>query len=158
MLLFVLGDVTTRPRVTEPMPLTGLLLGAGASVEVGLPLVGELTEELKNELTPDKLRELNAGWRAQGTGYPDTILEDFASVLVRDEMHYESLLGYLETQSRRFLSLLQPYHGLYSLVVEVVYHILRLRHALCMDMNGIWAPWKESRSSPRPIRLFGYSL
>lgn len=120
--------------MTEPMRLTGLFLGAGASVEVGMPLVWELTEKLKNELTPDKLRELNAGWKVQGTGYPDSVVEDFASVLVRDEMHYESLLGYLEAQSRRFLPLLQPYHGLYSLIVEVVYHILRLRHALCLDM------------------------
>jgi len=47
--------------MTEPTLLTGLFLGAGASVEVGMPLVEELTEKLKNELTPDKLRELNAG-------------------------------------------------------------------------------------------------
>jgi hypothetical protein len=120
--------------MTEPIRLTGLFLGAGASVEVGMPLVWELTEKLKNDLTPPKLRELNAGWRVQGTGYPDPVIEDFVSVLVRDEMHYESLLGYLEMQSRRFLPLLQPYHGLYSLIVEVVYHILRLRHALCLDM------------------------
>ncbi len=52
--------------MTEPTLLTGLFPGAGASVEVGMPLVEELTEKLKNELTPDKLRELNAGWRAQG--------------------------------------------------------------------------------------------
>jgi hypothetical protein len=51
--------------MTEPTLLTGLFLGAGASVEVGMPLVEELTEKLKNEHTPDKLRGLNAGWRAQ---------------------------------------------------------------------------------------------
>ena len=109
-------------------------MGAGASVEVGMPLVWELTEILKNELTPDKLRGLNAGWKVQGTGYPDSVIEDFASVLVRDEMHYEALLGYLEAQSRRFLPLLQEYHGLYSLIVEIVYRILRIRHALCLGM------------------------
>lgn len=70
----------------------------------------------------------------QGTGYPDSVIEDFASVLVRDEMHYESLLGYLETRSRQSLPLLQEYHGLYSLIVELIYHILRLRHALCLGM------------------------
>jgi hypothetical protein len=49
--------------MTEPLRLTGLFLGAGASVEVGMPLVPELTAELKGWLTPDKLRELNAFWR-----------------------------------------------------------------------------------------------
>jgi len=119
----------------EPLSrLTGLFLGAGASVEVGMPLVWELTNELKQWLTPGELRCLNAGWRMQGTGYPDAVIEDFASVLVRDEMHYESLLGYLETQSQRLLPLLQPYHGLRSLLVEVVYHIFRLRHAQKIDL------------------------
>jgi hypothetical protein len=120
--------------MTQATPLTGLFLGAGASVEVGMPLVWELTDELKRWLTPDKMRELNAGWRMQGTAYPDIVIEDFASVLARHEMHYESLLGYLQTQSRRILPLLQPYHGLYSLLVEMVYHILRLRHALNIEL------------------------
>jgi hypothetical protein len=46
--------------------LTGLFLGAGASYEAGLPLVWELTDELKKWLTPAKLREFNQGWRLQG--------------------------------------------------------------------------------------------
>jgi hypothetical protein len=114
--------------MTSSTRLTALFLGSGASVEVGMPLVGELTEELKQWLTPDKLRDLNVGWRMQGTGYPDTVIEDFATVLACKPMHYESLLGYLETQSRRVLPLLQQYHGLYSWLVEMVYHIFRLRH------------------------------
>jgi hypothetical protein len=40
-------------------PLTGLFLGAGASYEAGMPLVWELTAEIRNWLTADKLRELN---------------------------------------------------------------------------------------------------
>ena len=145
--------------MTEPIRLTGLFLGAGASVEVGMPLVWELTEKLKNDLTPPKLRELNTGWRVQGTGYPGPVIEDFVSVLVRDEMHYESLLGDLEMQSRRFLPLLQPYHGLYSLIVEVVYHILRLRHALCLDMIECNLGSLEGIAKlAKPILLSGYFL
>jgi hypothetical protein len=41
------------------MMLTGLFLGAGASYEVAMPLVWELTNEIKAWLTPDKLRALN---------------------------------------------------------------------------------------------------
>lgn len=114
--------------MTDPTRLTGLFLGAGASVEVGMPLVVELTEELKNWLTPGKLEELNASWRTQGTGFPDPVIDDLASVLANDGMHYESILGYLETQYRRPSPHQRQYHGLYSWLVEMVSHILRLRH------------------------------
>jgi len=36
-----------------------------ASYEAGLPLVWELTHEIKKWLTPEKLREFNRGWRVQ---------------------------------------------------------------------------------------------
>src|SRR4029453_1986392 len=81
--------------------LTGLFLGAGASYEVRLPLVWELTTELKNWLTPDKLHSLNLWWRAQGRGYPDVVIEDVARTFAIPVLHYESILGYLETQYRR---------------------------------------------------------
>jgi hypothetical protein len=108
--------------------LTGLFLGAGASYEVGLPLVWELTTELKDWLTPDKLRSLNLGWRAQGGGYPDIVIEDVARTLTIPDLHYESILGYLETQYRRQLQFQREYHGLYAWLVEMVYHILYIRH------------------------------
>jgi hypothetical protein len=114
--------------VPSPKKLTGLFIGAGASYEVGMPLVWELTAELKNWLTPSKLRVLNQSWRLQGGGHPDGVIDDFASVLEKPEMHYESILGYLETQFRRSSRLGQQYHGLYAWLVEMVYHILRLRH------------------------------
>jgi hypothetical protein len=56
--------------------LTGLFLGAGASHEAGMPLVRELTAEIKNWLTAEKIRELNAGWRIQNGGYPDSVVDD----------------------------------------------------------------------------------
>ncbi|MBB5427459.1 hypothetical protein HDG40_005638 [Paraburkholderia sp. JPY158] len=65
--------------------LTGLFLGAGASYEAGMPLVWELTRELKAWLTPEKLRELNRGWRQQGGGHPDNGIGDFVSLLGRSD-------------------------------------------------------------------------
>ena len=50
----------------------GLFLGAGASFELGMPLVRGLTGEFKGYFTPEHLRELNAGWRQQGGGYGKT--------------------------------------------------------------------------------------
>jgi hypothetical protein len=115
--------------MTVPKKLTGLFLGAGASYEAGMPLVWDLTTELTRWLTPEKLRTLNGSWRSQGGGHPDEVIEDFASVIARPDLHYENMLGYLETQFRRHSSPSQEYHALYSWLVEMVYFILYYRHA-----------------------------
>ena len=102
-------------------------MGAGASYEAGMPLAWELTAELKNWLTADRIRELNAGWRTQPGGCSDAVIDDFISMLERPAVHYEALLGYLETQFRRQRNLGQEYHGLYSRLVELVYYFLYFR-------------------------------
>ncbi|MCK9462854.1 MAG: hypothetical protein M0R80_24795 [Proteobacteria bacterium] len=114
--------------MAAPPKLTGLFLGAGASYEAGMPLVGDLTRELKQWLTPDKLRSLNQSWRWQGGRHSDEVIEDFAAVLSRPDLHYESLLGYLETQFNRQHRLRQEYHALYSWLVQMIYFILYFRH------------------------------
>ncbi|MFN4274906.1 MAG: hypothetical protein ACK4FJ_01295 [Ferrovibrio sp.] len=106
---------------------TGLLLGAGASVEAGMPLAWDLTNEIKNWLTPDKLRQLNNGWRLQGGGYSETVIEDLVTELERSGMHYEAILGYLETQFRRQQTTAQEYHSLYSWIVDLVSSLLTCR-------------------------------
>jgi hypothetical protein len=110
-------------------PLTGLFLGAGASYEAGMPLVWELTSEITNWLTADKIRSLNAGWRTQAGGYSDRVIDDFVGMLNRPSIHYEALLGHLEVQFRRQRDAqsAQEYHGLYSWLVELVSHLLYYR-------------------------------
>ena len=58
--------------------LTWLLIGAGASYELGIPLVWDLTNELKAWLTPQKLSDLNWGWRTQGSAHSDGVINDLA--------------------------------------------------------------------------------
>jgi hypothetical protein len=113
--------------MSDVKKLTGLFLGAGASYEAGMPLLWELTGEIRNWLTPAKLRELNAGWRLQGTGFADQVINDLASMLDNSAIHYEAMLGYLELQYRRQRLLPQDYHGLYSWLVELVYQLLYYR-------------------------------
>lgn len=107
--------------------LIGLFLGAGASYEASMPLVWGLTSEIKRWLTPEKLRELNSGWIKQGTGFPEVVIEDLAVALQMPNLHYESILGYLETQSRRNNRFRQDYHGIYSWMVSLVYQLLYYR-------------------------------
>lgn len=81
--------------------LTGLLLGAGASFECGMPMVGELSKAIRSELTPDTVRSLNAVARSGNTAVPEAILEDFIKLLGMDCMHYESIIGNLQVNHLR---------------------------------------------------------
>lgn len=110
--------------------LTGLFLGAGASFELGMPLVWDLTAELKGPLTPDKLREINQRSRAHGSGHPDEAINHLIKLLAMPSVHYESILGNLELQYIRGggHGIAQNYHHLYSWLVQAVYTILYLRH------------------------------
>ncbi len=110
------------------MNLTGLLIGAGASYEIGMPLVKDLTSELKAWLTPEKLRALNKVWKDKQGGYSNAVIDDLSNMLLLDGQHYESILGHLETQFRRLSPLKHDYHGLYAWMVEMIYYILYFRH------------------------------
>lgn len=111
-------------------PRVGLLLGAGASYDACMPLVWELTEEVKNWLTPEKLRTLSKTWRAQGHAAAPEAIESFCDVLVRKELHYEAILGFLETQSLRHGAHAESYRSLYVWLVHMVYGLLYQRHVL----------------------------
>lgn len=106
--------------------MKALLLGAGASYELGLPLVWELTRELKNWLTPEKLDQLNEGWRTQGGGYSDEVISLIKDFLGVDSMHYENLIGALEVETNRERNAerYQELHGFRSRLLEVIYFLL----------------------------------
>ena len=98
-----------------------------------MPLVSHLTTELTTWLTPEKLRSFNESWRSQGGGYPDAVIDDFVGVLSRSDLHYENMLGYLETQCMRSSPSSEEYHHLYSWLVQMVYFILYYRHIKNVD-------------------------
>ena len=115
------------------MKLTGFLIGAGASYEVGMPLALELTNEIRDWLTPEKLRMLNDVWRHQGAGHPDDVIAKVAEVLSIEEMNYEHIIGYLEVQHTRDQKE-ESYHGLKLWLSEMIYHLLSQRHILNADL------------------------
>ena len=123
------GEISTGNQ-NQRRTLTGLLLGAGASYDLGMPLLWELTHELKSWLTPKKLRNLNRHWRrgGPGFGYPDDVIENFASALDREDMHYENILGHLQVQSQRHPDAVQSYNGLYMFLSDIIYALLQERH------------------------------
>ena len=56
------------------------------------------------------------------------MIEALAGVLARPDQHYESILGFLETQLRRPGAGGQRFHGIYGWLAEMVYWILYFRH------------------------------
>jgi hypothetical protein len=108
----------------------GLFLGAGASFELGMPLIWHLTGEFKGYFTSAHLRKLNAGWRQQGGGYDDSVIELIIKLLRRNDLHYDNILGCLQTISRRpGQPLAEQYWNMYVRMVEVVYLLLYHRQS-----------------------------
>jgi hypothetical protein len=109
---------------------TALLLGAGFSAEMGMPLVWELTnDELRAWLTPDKFKSLNQAWLEQGGGYPAEVVDEFLPVLTDPNQHYEQIIGWLQTKylepGGRYH---QEYYGLHHWLLDLVGFLLLERH------------------------------
>ena len=93
---------TPELRVDEStMNLTGLLLGAGASFDIGMPLVKELHRDLKRYMTPERLRSMNLWQKSRGGGVPDQAIEVLIELLARNDLNYEQIIGNLEVLSHR---------------------------------------------------------
>jgi hypothetical protein len=109
--------------------LTALLLGAGASRELGMPLRADISAEILAWLSPASLRKLNATWRGRGFGHADEIIEDIAGTLDEDTFDYEALLGHMEAQylSDAREGFAVSYHALYAWLAQVVYQLLYRR-------------------------------
>ncbi len=95
-----------------------------------MPLAWDLTAEIRAWLTPEKLRELNAGWRSQGGGHSDAAIDSLAALLLDQSIYYEQILGSLEVNFKRHGNQRQDYYGLYAWLVELVYILLYQRHIL----------------------------
>ncbi len=102
--------------------LTALLLGAGASRELGMPLREELNAEIVAWLTPTSLRKINSAWRARGFGHPDEVIDDLVRVLESSDFDYEALLRQWEANYIAGAGDARgpSYHGLYAWLAQVV--------------------------------------
>lgn len=106
----------------------GLLLGAGASYELGMPLVRELTAEFKAYLTPRYVASLNEGWRAQGAGYSERVAAELDAMIADPALHYEAIIGYFQIQANRASPDKSAYAHLSVKLTDAVYGLLYSRH------------------------------
>lgn len=111
---------------------TALFLGAGFSYEFGMPLVWELTKEMRNWLTPEKFRSLNDGWRLQDNGNSEKTVSMVCELLSRDDLHYEALVGAIEVYSNRHenRSIRNELEHVRQWLLELIYMFLHQRHVL----------------------------
>ena len=142
--------------------LTGLLLGAGASYECGMPTAWELTHSMRAIATPDMLRGKNSRSRAVNSslGFPDHFVEELIALLSINDMHYESVIGNLEVKYRRHGGRGdgQHYHGLKQDLTELVYFILLDRHQRQAQLLPAYMRFLDGivglASANRPLWIF----
>lgn len=105
----------------------GLFLGAGASFELGMPLAWDLTAEFKGFYTPAHVRRICEESRRGDVPISDEVRDVTLTLLTRTDLHYENILGYLQTAHRRLdqdQGVGRQYHSLYVSMVSIVYALL----------------------------------
>jgi len=100
----------------------GFLLGAGASYELGLPLVDELTIEFKTTIT--RL------WNSSYYKLPQKIEQILLPLFANESLNYEDIIGRIEVEIQRNhnKTLYQEWYGVLHRYLEVIYYLLFERH------------------------------
>ena len=157
-LITLLSATSSSSLVREFMK--ALFLGAGASYELGLPLVWELTAEIKNWLTPEKIDWLNEQWRNQGGGRSDKAISLMKELLSVDSLHYEAILGSIEVEINRERNghEYQELYGLYSWLLQMIYHMLLARQvkneSFILDSTRDFYAIKKLCEQNKPLWVF----
>lgn len=101
----------------------GFLLGAGASYELGLPLVDELTIEFKRALFRTKNKQYYV--------VPKEIDSVVYSLLTDKHLYYEDIIGRIEVETQRCRAnkeLHQKWHEVLARYLEAIFYLLIERH------------------------------
>lgn len=115
----------------------GLFLGSGFSVDFAMPLVWELTEEMRRLIPGEKFRKFNQNWVIEGNGYSEKSVELFMSLYENSEIHYEQIVGGLEVFSNRFENReeREALLGIRSWLMDLIYYLLYPRQIGNVDYN-----------------------
>lgn len=140
--------------------MKALFIGAGATYDCGMPLVWELTAEIRRWLTPEKLISFNENWRSKGDGWHTDVVSLLVSLLENKNLHYENIIGAIEVECsrERDQSKKQSYYAALGFVLQAVYGLLMERQiknthyalAALEDFSSI----KEMANSNRPLWVF----
>lgn len=106
--------------------MKALFIGAGATYDCGMPLVWELTAEIRRELTPGKIISFNKNWKSQGRGWDQGVASCLISLLENKDLHYENIIGAIEIECsrERDQTKRQSYHAVLDFLLQAVYIFL----------------------------------
>ncbi|MEO4016418.1 hypothetical protein [Pseudomonas rossensis] len=112
--------------------MKALFIGAGATYDCGMPLVWELTAEVRRWLTPKKLTLFNEGWKHQGGGWSDDVVCSLISLLENKSLHYENIIGAIEVECSRERDneKRQEYYAVLGFLLQAVYGLLLERQVV----------------------------
>nr|WP_256835830.1 hypothetical protein [Pseudomonas oleovorans] len=109
--------------------MQGLFLGAGASYELGMPLVWELTKVLARDHIPATLRRMQSNQHAGSTmHWSEDSVEHLISLLSDNELHYEAVIGAIEVEAQRRLGPQESYERIRLHLVDMVSRYLIDQH------------------------------
>ena len=109
--------------------MQGLFLGAGASYELGMPLVWELTKLLKRDHVPEILRKMqNYQSAGSATHWSEESVELLISLLSDDDLHYEAVIGAIEVEAQRRYGPQESYERMRLHLVDMVSRFLISQH------------------------------
>ncbi len=106
------------------------LLGAGASYDFGMPLVWELTKELRSFLNPEKVESVNQVWGANGVPFSKKAILILKDILQQTNFHYEHIIGALEVEAMRHRvdnKLTQDLRDIIGWILDAIYYLLYCR-------------------------------
>lgn len=140
--------------------MKALFIGAGATYDCGMPLVWELTAEIRRWLTPVKIISFNENWKSQGGGWHNDVVSLLVSLLENKNLHYENIIGAIEVECSREQdqSKRQSYYAMLGFLLQAVYGLLMERQvknthyalAALEDFSSI----KEMARNNKPLWVF----
>lgn len=140
--------------------MKALFLGAGATYDCGMPLVWELTAEIRRWLTPEKLISFNENWKLQGGGWSQDVVSCLVTLLKNKELHYENIIGAIEVECSRERDEIkrQSYHAALGFLLQAVYGLLMERQVknIPFALNALddFSSIKELAEQNKPLWIF----
>lgn len=116
----------------------GLLLGAGFSVDFAMPLVWELSEEMRRLIPSQKFINFNNNWNLQGNGFSDKAVNLFVELYDDKTIHYEQIVGGLEVSIERHENrdIRNDLLGIKTWLMELIYYLLYPRQIGNVQFNS----------------------
>lgn len=139
--------------------MQGFFLGAGASYELGMPLVVELTEIFRRDHVPELLRKMqHMQQRHSSLNWSVEAQEVLNSLLADSALHYEAIIGSIEVEADRIGPPRNSFESIRCHLVDMTSRYLINQHSreLKFTISGLnyLFPLKKYIDENMPLNIF----